>query len=1280
MDFEETSLNLGVASELIVRMPLKQGLVNTRGTMTYATRARLLLKTLNTLRKTLVEEKTVRAFAGPVESLRTIDNVRWSILENETQLMMAVSFRGAWEPYIRTIARDAGPVLDSILCNCEGYEAFSSDLGYRKFSSWVRKYQIRTEFFYSAMPDLTVDDLQYLKDLEHDQRSNGDDPQFDLNATKRRVRDPIAIASASAEAPGNLIPAAKQGLKTLCALYRLTRYFPVAGQDNGALFLHRLAHIVLGKTFETLLTKVKMALPPVVKHYQQQISWYESNEKKFRSRTVPVKSKKQKRTLNSKDRKDIQSNVLSSITGRNNGETTHGCMLLLQLDDRKQAKKFLEQLHDTITTEAAPREVAITAAFTYQGLQKLGVPNDKLTQLPKEFREGMAARAGVLGDLRWNHPNNWNLPRTEQYFNQSKLPPQPVPLTTVDLVIQLQAVVAQGTDKDYEWNKQHPLYDIATQLLPEHGVRLLAVEPLRRFIKEDEQGREKVRGHFGFLDGISQPQLKGSQGARDYPKDQVNIGELLLGFEDDHNDPATPLAQRDKLLDKGSFLVLRKLKQNVDELDQFLEESTAETAEGSEEKNQAKELIKAKMMGRFTNGKPLVPFDDELTDDNYGAVNKFDYENDKAGEQCPLHAHIRRCNPRTPKPDPLLPNPEPRPPEPRIFRRGMSYGPDTANVANKDDRGLMFMAYNASIADQFEILQLWVSGGNSARSMSAENDALLGVPKLGVSRPLRFVQDDKVKRYEMNKIDSNDPSTGSRMFVKLEWGMYLFVPTKTGLKELAKYPAKEKQVTLVPSLLERARQAIWQLQALELIQGADLKNPAGPTRPNEQVAFRWKKLLEDLSPKKSGLTAAIWQVIREDFDGVLRTPYGVLLASDEIVMQAFEDPKTYSVRKYWQRMDQSIGQGFLGMDPQPQRYPPKAKVSTEAKALDKAYNKSVKEGRYQRESQSANAMAAQISETDGFLLARSTTKKILQALRDNTPYPALILIQVTQVCEEVLGILSKQWMGIPDGKHIQTRVKPAGKQKSAPRCPSDFLTVGNFIFTPNPSDHILEQGPQLGKALFKAARKYVAPLSSKKVQARRNKNIAERLAGEISDKDLLARTLLGLVQGFVTPTFGSLVSVLNELIESGELWRQQQSWQFASHGANDEQQALIAQEVLTASVVQIMRRAPLPGLLHRTAMKRKILGGSKHKETLKPGDHVVLCVAAAAQEKPSASAAAVLFGGDYCPAGTHQATHPCPGQDMALGVMTGMLSAIFDAGILHKEAPLLLSLKRVKSV
>src|SRR5436309_1121649 len=49
----------------------------------------------------------------------------------------------------------------------------------------------------------------------------------------------------------------------------------------------------------------------------------------------------------------------------------------------------------------------VTVGFTWNGLQMLGVDDASLATFPEEFRQGMAARAGVLGTTGANHPDHW---------------------------------------------------------------------------------------------------------------------------------------------------------------------------------------------------------------------------------------------------------------------------------------------------------------------------------------------------------------------------------------------------------------------------------------------------------------------------------------------------------------------------------------------------------------------------------------------------------------------------------------------------------------------------------------------------------------------------------------------------------------------------------------------------------------------------------------------------------------------------------------------------------
>ena len=49
----------------------------------------------------------------------------------------------------------------------------------------------------------------------------------------------------------------------------------------------------------------------------------------------------------------------------------------------------------------------VTVAFTWNGLRALGVDEASLATFPEEFKQGMAARAEILGDTGANHPDHW---------------------------------------------------------------------------------------------------------------------------------------------------------------------------------------------------------------------------------------------------------------------------------------------------------------------------------------------------------------------------------------------------------------------------------------------------------------------------------------------------------------------------------------------------------------------------------------------------------------------------------------------------------------------------------------------------------------------------------------------------------------------------------------------------------------------------------------------------------------------------------------------------------
>ncbi|HEY8706565.1 MAG TPA: hypothetical protein VIM34_01055, partial [Burkholderiaceae bacterium] len=152
------------SSDLTLLAPIKPGLVPSLDTVTYRTRAQRLLKTLNGGRASMHEYALQRPLSDAVERVAKIHSFRVAILEPENKVLLAVTFDGTWESYIRVLWQKVGTLLDVIFCNTEGY-VVSHDHGFDAWAAWVRKVQIETEFFFNTHA-LTVEDVHYLRGEE----------------------------------------------------------------------------------------------------------------------------------------------------------------------------------------------------------------------------------------------------------------------------------------------------------------------------------------------------------------------------------------------------------------------------------------------------------------------------------------------------------------------------------------------------------------------------------------------------------------------------------------------------------------------------------------------------------------------------------------------------------------------------------------------------------------------------------------------------------------------------------------------------------------------------------------------------------------------------------------------------------------------------------------------------------------------------------------------------------------------------------------------------------
>lgn len=373
---------------------------------------------------------------------------------------------------------------------------------------------------------------------------------------------------------------------------------------------------------------------------------------------------------------DIQGMILSGY-----GHLADSAYLFVQITDTAKGKAWLNQIVDEITTarpwpkkpngEKVRPATALNIAFTCKGWAALGVPEQALGTFSDEFKQGMAEplRAELLGDAGDSDPNHWEMggPNNE----------------AIHVLLMLYAA---------DETSLMALRDRQLSLMDESGVKSVYIQDGCRATDNHE--------HFGFLDGISQPIVEGSniRGGKGH-QNVIKAGEFILGYPNEYGLlPSTPTP--DILGKNGSYLVCRKLAQDVGGFWNYV------TVQAQGNTAQAKYLA-AKMVGRWPNGAPLVltPEREDAAFADEGMINDFTYAKmDHEGYACPVGSHIRRANPRDsldddPQGSSVTVNRH------RLIRRGRSYGPKHSEQTASEPRGLMFIALNADLKRQFEFIQ-----------------------------------------------------------------------------------------------------------------------------------------------------------------------------------------------------------------------------------------------------------------------------------------------------------------------------------------------------------------------------------------------------------------------------------------------------------------------------------------------------------------------------------------------------------------------------------------------
>jgi Dyp-type peroxidase family len=389
-------------------------------------------------------------------------------------------------------------------------------------------------------------------------------------------------------------------------------------------------------------------------------------------------------------------------------------------------------------------------ALSVEGLKLLGLPTDRIRDDP--FRLGLYGPASrALGDPRDpaqdGHVSRWVVGGSA---------------ATVPHVL----VIVAADDAASVAGQVRTLKEHVNVVYEERG-EVLVDGP-------NDVGRE----HFGFRDGISTiaPRGRLSRKPRHFlsrryidPEDARALdfakpgqplvwpGQFLFGYPSQRDaepasDPGPKVDGGYPWMADGSFLVFRRLRQDVPEFQAFLAEESARVAGLDPDR------LAAMLVGRWPNGTALAvdpeqpeeaPMSDRLR------VNHFVYGNDAApirvcadpfvateeavaerdelrqvpgapadlsGDRCPTFAHVRKVNPRDRVTDQGGPAITLRS---QMLRRGITFGPRYKSP-DDNERGLLFLAYQTSIEQQFELLsRKWMNRPN-APEPSSGHDLLVG--------------------------------------------------------------------------------------------------------------------------------------------------------------------------------------------------------------------------------------------------------------------------------------------------------------------------------------------------------------------------------------------------------------------------------------------------------------------------------------------------------------------------------------------------------------------------
>ncbi len=432
------------------------------------------------------------------------------------------------------------------------------------------------------------------------------------------------------------------------------------------------------------------------------------------------------------------------------------CHLMLRFEPGSSPHYFLHGLApDLWPTRAGvdKADLQVSLGFSRPGLQKLQVPDHVLANFASKapaFYAGAAVRGGLhCAATGSSAPSGWN---------------PAFAFTSLDAVLTLHATEGVSIARALAH---------VESVAAKAGVNMVERVTATRLRHRPDGEPETTSAqwvHFGYRDGLSRIGIHGLSSPeviRELHSTSLHQpGEFVLGhMQDSGANPWIAGPGRRVWSDEvrsffrnGSFGVLQQIEQDIAGFEAFVTQAAKETGLDPH-------LIKAKLCGRYPDGRPLA-------NDNLRPEDDFAYDEDTQGTRCPYGSHVRRMNPRDGS---AVQDARRR----ALLRRGMPYGSawPSADSDEKEKRGLIGHFFCASIEDQFEhLIAQWadrVPLGSADRG--GARDPLFGAHEAG-DGPFEIPRGAGMPSL---------PLRGLRPFTRTLGTAYLFYPSVATLRGIA---------------------------------------------------------------------------------------------------------------------------------------------------------------------------------------------------------------------------------------------------------------------------------------------------------------------------------------------------------------------------------------------------------------------------------------------------------------------------------------------------------------